>query len=1032
MDITRTAISKSRVTYTILAIVLASGFMSYQSMPRSQDPGFIIRTAMIQTFFPGASPERVEKLVTDPLEKAIQEIPELDTVSSTSKTGVSIIFVDIKESETEMRPIWDNLRRKVERETPNLPEGIRGPYVNDEFGDVFGIIVSIMGDGFSYAELKDVADQARDELLLLDNVAKVDVVGDQEERIFLEYDNARLARLNLTPYEFQQILSSQNILTPGGSIRVDEERIFLEPTGNFESVDEISSSIITLPGRSEVIYLRDMVKVTRGYIDPPNREMYSSGEIALGLAVSMRDGGNIIDLGNEVKAAVRRLEGAYPIGIQFDVVAFEPAEVDKTIRNFSNSLLQSVGVVIITMVLFLGVRTGLVVATLIPATILASFLLMAFFDIGLDQISLAALIISLGLLVDNAIVMSESCMVQMAGGVKPIEAAVRSASELKIPLLTSSLTTSAAFLPIFLAESATGEYTASLFKVVTIALLCSWLMALTLIPMLCAVYLKVKQREGEAYNSAFYHFYRKILMLGLRFPLLALVLAYGTFFVSLQGFNYIPKSFFPDSDQPMLTAKMELPTGTAIEETSRVVRRIDNFIKEKLKAGDGKDGVTNWATFVGEGAPRFILTYAPDPPTPGLAYWIINVNDYRVSRQMIDDLAAFVRENFPDALFNAQPLAKGPPVTNPIEVRISGRETEQLFELVANVKEELKRIPGTINIDDNWGPRAKKMMVRVNQARARRAGLSSQDIAISLQTILSGLETTQFREDDKTIPIVLRSSLSDRQDFSKLEQLTVYAQATGTAVPLRQIADIEVVWEAPLIKRRNRLRTVMVLCKLVPGVTATEVENQLKPSLEAMAAELPPGYRFELGGENESSSESQESIGVKLPIAGMIIILLLVGQFNSFRRPIIIMATLPLGIIGVVIGMLITQAQLGFMAFLGIISLMGIVINNAIVLIDRIKLEIAENGHAPPRAIIEASQRRLRPILLTTVTTLAGLVPLWTGGGPMFEPMAITIIFGLAFATFLTLGVVPVLYSIFFRVQFKGYDYDKEVTEAKQ
>jgi len=1026
LNLTRLAIEKNRITLTLLIIILLSGYGAYRTMSRSQDPGFIVRNAMVTTYFPGASPERVERLVTDRLEKAILEMPELDNVVSTSKTGVSIIIISIQESYKDMRPIWDNLRRKIQREQPDLPQGIVGPFVNDEFGDVFGIIVSIVGDGFSFAELKEVADQSKNELLLLENVAKVDIVGDQEERVFLEYNNSRLAKLKLSPYEFQRILSSQNILSPGGALHIGPERIFLEPSGNFESLEDIGNTIITLPGRQETVALKDMVTIARGYIDPPQREMYSSGQPCLGLAISMREGGNIINLGEEVKATIDRLQNGYPYGIEFDIVAFEPAQVKKTIANFTNSLIQSVLVVMLTMVLFLGLRTGLVVASLIPCTIFASFLVMGQMNIGLDQISLAALIISLGLLVDNAIVTAESCMVLMSEGVPPVEAAVRSANELKVPLLTSSLTTAAAFLPIYLAESATGEYTASLFRVVTISLLASWIMALTLIPMLCAAFLKVQPASESGYDSRFYRAYRGTLIALLKRPVLTLLLVFVVFACSLAGFRFVPKSFFPESDLSLFTAKLELPTGTAIEETSRVVRAIDAFVKERLTADETRDGITNWSVYVGEGAPRYVLTYGPDPPTPGLAYFIFNVNHYRVSDRIIPQLRQFVLEHFPDAKLNAQRLANGPPVDNPIEIRVSGRDTNQLFALVEDVRARMAAVPGTVNIDDDWGLRTKKIHVNVNQARARRAGLSSQDIAISLQTNLSGIETTHYREDDKTIPVILRSVAADRQDLAKLEQLSVYSQATGKSVPLSQIADFEMGWEAPLIKRRNRLKTVVVSCKLEPGITATEVAARFVPGLREDATHWPPGYRFEVGGETETSGKSQQSIAVKMPIAMMMIVLLLVGQFNSLRRPTIILATLPLGLIGVSVGMLITQASLGFMAFLGIISLCGIVINNAIVLIDRIDLEINEYGHPPTRAVVEATQRRLRPILLTTITTLVGLVPLWYGGGPMFQPLAIAIILGFGFATVLTLGVVPLLYCLFFKVTFKGYQYSGE------
>ncbi len=1017
MFLTRFSLEKTRIAYIVFALVFLSGAMAYRKMPRSQDPGFTVRTALINTYFPGATPERVENLVSDPLEKAIQEMPELKVVTSVSKTGISIIYVEVKQSYKVMRPIWDSLRRKIERERPKLPEGVIGPYVNDEFGDVFGILVSISGDGFSNAEIKEVADQARDEFLLLKNVAKVDLVGVQDERIYLEFNNARLAELGVTPFQLRQILSSQNIVIPGGSLRLDDERIFLEPTGNFEDVDAIGETLIALPGRPGVLALKDLVTVTRGYVDPPQTRLYSSGLPALALALSLRAGGNVIDLGHEVQAAIERLRDLYPIGMEFDIVAFEPTQVARTIDDFTSNLMQAVFIVMLTMILFLGLRTGMVVATLIPSTILATFMMMGVIDLGLDKISLAALIIALGMLVDNAIVMAESIMVHMGQGKSGIQAALDSSSELAVSLLNSSLTTSASFLPIYLAKSNTGEFTASLFRVVTIALLCSWVLSLTLIPMLCAHFLKVPKAEDELYSSKFYVVYRGFLQGLLRRPLISLACVVAAFFLALQGFNYVPKSFFPPSDQPMFTASLHLASGTAIEETDRYVRDLDRFIHEQLMASADQAGIVNWSSYVGEGAPRFYLSYAPEPPTPEFAFLLFNVSDYRATPELSAKIEAYVAEHIPDAKIDCKPLPNGPPVTDPIEVRLSGHGDE-LFEVAAQIKHRLAELKGTERIDDDWGLRTKKIVVKVDQARAKRAALTSQDIAVSLQTVLSGLETTQFREDDKIIPIMLRSVVADRQDLTKLEQLSVYSMASGASVPLRQVADLEVVWEPPKVKRRNRLRTVTISSGLAAGANATQVEAALVPWLQEQSKSWPPGFRFEMGGESESSGESQASIVEQLPIAGMILVLLLVGQFNSIRRPTIILATLPLAVIGVVIGLLITQADLGFMSFLGIISLFGIVVNNAIILIDRIDLEINVLGRSPQEAVIEAGQRRLRPILLTTITTLAGLIPLWTGGGPMFAPMAITIIFGLMFATLLTLGVVPVLYALFFRVKY--------------
>lgn len=1025
MNITRFAIDNNRITCVTLVVIILAGVGAYNNMPRNEDPGFIIRTALVKTIFPGASPERVEQLVTDKLEKVIQEIPELDAVRSESKTGVSIIWVDIKEKYKNIRPIWDNLRRKVEKATPDLPEGIRGPYVNDEFGDVFGILITIIGDGYEYRELKDVADDMRDEFLRLDDVAKVDITGAQDERIFVEYNNARLSELGISPSQLQQMLQATNIIIPGGDITTTEEKIVLEPSGNFESFEEIQRAVINIPGTKEMIYLEDVVTITRGYIDPPTTKMRATGEPALGLAISMREGGNMVSLGDQVNEVLKRAEGQFPIGIELDTIQFQPGAVKKKIDDFAGNLIQAVIIVGGVMLLTLGLRTGLVVTSLIPMAIVMNFMVMSFFGIGIDQMSLAALIIALGLLVDNAIVMSESTIVRMAAGMPAMDAAVNSANELKIPLLTSSLTTAAAFLPIYLAESNAGEYTAPIFQVVTITLLCSWLLSLTMVPLLCVHFLKVKvDPEGESFHSPFHVRYRNVLLMLVRHPWFSMAGVLGVFFISLIGFTYIPNIFFPPNDRPTFTAEIELPTGTPIEKTEKVVKEIERFILDNLQVNaDRETGVTNWGSYIGQGAPRFILPYSPEQSRPEYAHMVINATSRELIDSLIQELEAFCVNHFPDIKATIRPLDMGPPAWPPIEVRISGKDIDVLFDLVDQVKAKIRSIPGTKLIDDDWGARSKKIIVDINQPRALRAGVTSQDIAISLQTFLTGLETTEYREDDKLIPVILRSVGAQRQDIGKLESINVYSQATGRSVPLRQVADLDIVWQPAKIMRRDRLQTVTVEAGLIPGLTATEVNSQLEPWLEEQEKNWGFGYFWELGGEAEKSGKSQKSIGAKLPVAGLLIVLLLVGQFNSVRRPLIILLTIPLGIIGVVAGLLIARSYFGFMTLLGVIALSGIVINNAIVLLDRIQIEIEENGLEPARAVIESAQKRLRPIILTTVTTVGGLLPLWFGGGPMWEPMAISIIFGLVFATVLTLGVVPVLYTLFFRVNFKEFRY---------
>ncbi|HSF16506.1 MAG TPA: efflux RND transporter permease subunit, partial [Vicinamibacteria bacterium] len=962
MSLTRAAIEKNRVTAVALAVVFAAGILAFLSLPRAEDPGFIVRAAQVITYFPGASPERVELLVTDKLEKAIQEMPEVDFIKSESKTGVSILIVSVLESYTNMRPIWDKLRRKVEDAIPELPTGIRGPFVNDEFGDVFGTIVTVTGEGYSYAELEDVAENVRDELLLIPEVAKVEIYGAQEERIFVEYNNARLAELGVSPYQLQQLLESQNIIFPGGDVRTAREQIVLEPSGNIESVEALRATVIRLPGRDDLMYLGDLAEVSRGYIDPPRTKLHASGTPGLALAVSLREGGNIIELGEKVQALVFDLESRFPIGVAFDFVALQSYHVERKIDDFVSNLIQAVGIVLLMMLVSLGLRTGLVVASLVPMAMIASLLVMSFLGIGLDQMSLAALIIALGMLVDNAIVMSESILVQMKEGKEALAAAVDSARELQIPLLTSSLTTAAAFLPIYLAESSTGEYTAPLFEVVTITLLSSWLLSLTMTPLFCVLFLRVKPTGEESFDSRAYRTFRKTIVWALRHRALTLGGAMAAFVLSLALLGRVPNIFFPPNDKAIFTAELRLPVGSPLGLTESVVTELESYMENELSVDAGREGgITNWASFIGEGAPRFFLSYTPTPPTPEFAILLVNAaSRERLQSEIIPLMERFCFESFPDLRASIALLPLGPSSEAPVEARVLGREEYKVFELVDRVREQLEGMRGVRNVRDDWGLRTKKIVVNIDQPRAQRAGLSSQDVALSLQTVLTGYETTEYREGDKVIPVTLRSVAAERTDIGKLESHDIFSQATGRSVPLKQVADLEVVWQPAVIYRRDRLKTVTVQADVTPGTSPVEASLELDRFLREEGANWPLGYRYELGGDYENSVKANESIVAKLPVAMFIIVFLLVAQFNSLRKPLIILATIPLSLIGVAIGLNLLGSYMGFMTFLGIISLAGVVINNAIVLIDRIQIEI-QGGRDPAAAIVEAAQRRLRP-----------------------------------------------------------------------
>lgn len=1014
MNLTESAIRNRWLTLSLLFVLLLSGVQSFFSMPKDDMPPFLVRAITIVTPFPGASPARVEQLVTDRIEKAVQEIPEIDYIQSESRPGISVITVMLKESEYELRPIFDTIRRKVDAVRPDLPQGLN-PVVNDEMGDVFGILIGITGEGFSPAELKTVADEVRDELIRLKEVAKVELSGVQPQRIYIRYDDARLARLGLTRDRIAGLIQSTNIIFPGGQVTLGDNRISLEPSGNFENLTDLENLILSEPGSQGLLRLKDVARVERGYLDPPDNHVRINGTPGIVLGCSLKKGGNILEMGAAIDAKLKDLKGVYPHGIDFVRVASQDIKVQEAIANFTSNLIQSVTVVLATMLLFLGLRTGLVVSSLIPSAILFTLLIMSLIKVGLNQVSLASLIIALGMLVDNAIVMSEAMMVRMEAGEKRLDAALAASRELAVPLLVSSLTTAAAFVSFFLAQSVMGEIMGQLFEVVSAALLASWILSLTLIPMLAMAMIRVQpgKEENQKGPVARIRFrYEGFLRTVLQYPRAFLALTLLLFILSLGLFRFIPFVFFPDSDRPLVTANLELPIGVDISVTDAVTRQVEEFIAKELS---GK-GVTSFASFVGKGAPKYDLGYTAPESAPYTAHLLINTASDAANDTVIAAVYAFCAGHFPDVRAQVSRLKSGGGSKTPISIRISGEDPDRLFTLGEAVKQELRGIAGSRNVSDNWGVRARKFEVRIDQNRARLSGLTSQDVATSLQTLLSGSDTGIFREDDQLLPIIMIRENPGLMDMAALESLNIYAQSTGKSVPLKQVADIRMVWEPAKILRRDLSRTLTIESETLPGVTASEVVGQLRPWLEAEASGWGKGYGVTLGGEAEDSAKAMGAVFSKLPLSFFIIVLLLIAQFNSLKKPLIVLLTIPLAIIGVACGLLLCRSTFGFMPFLGVISLAGIVINNGIVLLDRIRIETEDNGLRPAQAIVAAATQRFRPILLTTATTALGLIPLWIAGGPTWQPMAITIFFGLIFATLITLLFVPVCYALFYAI----------------
>lgn len=1024
MNITAFSIDRNRITFSLLAIVIVMGLVLYQDLARDSMPPYTVRVATIISYFPGGSPERVEMLVTDAVEKKAQEIPEVKTITSTSRTGLSVVTVELKDEVTpeKLQPVWDNLRRKLE-DIENLPEGVVPDLDDDDVGVVYGVMLGLLSDGFSYAEMKEYVDDIRDELIKLDAAAKVELNGVQDERVFIEFDQARLSELGLSSYQLKEIISSTNIIYSGGEVDLEDERIVLEPSGNYDELDDLRNTIVPVGG--QLIYLGDFTKIRKGYITPQVSKVRVNGMRSIGLSISLKEGANIIALGQQVDQVAAGWNNRMPHGLELIRLASLDNFVDDSVNSFIGNLIQSIVIVLLVMLVFLGFRTGTIIASLIPIVTVATLMVMGLLEIGLNQVSLAALIMALGMMVDNAIVVSESILVKMEEGVDAKKAAIDSCSELIIPLLISTLTTSAAFLSFFLAESTMGDIMGPIFVVITIALMISWLVSMSIITLLCFIFLasKSQKKEGKKLIDLDKIFevlkveYKKILDWALRSKTTFILLVVGMFILSIFGFKIIPFIFFPDSDRNLVTVDINLPLGKKIETTDEVVRSIEQFISDSLVVNESRAvGVLDWSSFIGKGPNSYDLGYSQDEPNSSYAHMLVNTSSGDDNQMVINVLDDFCFNNFPDADIKVNRLGQGGAAT-PIEIRISGEDPGQLFEISDQVKTKLTGIAGAKNVKDDWGPMIKKFVIDIDQTKAQRAGISSQDIAVSLQTVLSGFVTGYFREDDKSIPIMMRSHDSDQQTFETLETLNIYSQSSGKTVPLIQVANIEPVFQFAKILRYDLFKTVTVQSYLKDGANTAVIMSEMLPWLDEYKKSWPQGYNYALGGDDESTKENMGAVISYLPLSVFIIIMLLIIQFNSMRKTFIVLSTIPLGIIGVVIGLIVLKSYFGFMAFLGVISLAGIVINNAIVLIDRIDIEINELGKAPGVAVVDAALQRFRPILLTTFTTTLGLIPLYLGGGLMWEPMAAAIMVGLLFATVITLMFVPVLYSIMFKVK---------------
>ncbi len=1021
MNITGFSLKYNRITILSLFVVIVLGLLEYGNLSRDSMPPFTVRVATIITQFPGASPERVESLISDKVEKVLQEIPEVKTITSTSRTSVSIIKMVVHDyvPESKLQSVWDLARRKIDNLKSDLPDGIYGPDLNDEdIGVVYGIFVGLESDGFEYNELKEYADELRDDLIALDDAAKVIIGGTVEERIYVEYNDAKLAQVGLTSGQLQSIISSSNIIIPSGQINLGEERIILESSGNFESIKAIQNLVIPLGQQGETVLLGDLTNIKRGYVSPKESIVRINGNQALALYVSLKANANLISLGKDVDKLIETYnETELPLGINAMRIASQDKEVQKKIDVFVGNLLQSIVIVLLVILLVLGWRAGVIIASLIPGTMILTFLLMGFLGVGLNQVTLASLIMALGLLVDNGIVMVESLLEKLQAGQSKFEAAVNSAKEFMVPLLISSLTTCAAFLSFYLADGTMGDMMGNIFLVVTMALLSSWLIAFTVIPLLGTSLLKVTQ-GAEEHKTIFDNlraYYNRFLNWTLKKPVLTILAIVLLFLVSLYGYTFIPSIFMPPNDRNLVVVDINYPLGTKIETTDSKIALLERYIKDSLLVNENiEEGIINWSSYIGKGPEAYDLGYFAGEPNSSYAHMLLNTTSDYANDIVINKLRGFASRNLFDAEIKISRLVGSGGAEAPIEIRITGDEPDELFRIADRIKTRLFQTPGAINVTDDWGSRIKKIYVNIDENKLSRSGLTNQDVAISLLTSLDGFEVGEFRDEDQGVPITMKREGSENLAYTDIENLNVFSQNRGTSNPLSQVAEIEIPWQYSKILRRNLKRSLTIQAGVADGYLASEImEEVIRPMMLEESEKWDSGYFYEFGGDAEGSNDAMNAVILNLPLSFFIIILLLVIQFNSIRKAGIILMTIPLAIVGVTGGLLGAGSVFSFTAFLGIISLAGIIINDAIVLVDKIGSEL-EEGNGLLESVKKAANDRFSPILLTTLTTSCGMVPLWTGGGELWSPMAISIIFGLLFATVILLIFVPVVFKLLF------------------
>ncbi len=1019
--ITAFALNNQRITVIFIVLTVVLGGLQFSVHPRLEDPSIVIREAVVAASLPGLEPAKVEDLITRRLEEEIRTMEEVDEITSDSKTGISVIHVELRDEVNSDRfiEIWHELRNRVADAGPDLPEGTIGPFVDDQFGETAVATVALWSDGFTLAEMRVVAREIRDRLYALEGVKKVELFGIQDEQVFLEFSNAKLAELGVDPSIIVRTLRDQNILLPAGRIDAEGRDFVVEASGNFVSVDDIKDVLLPIPGTEKVVNLLDVVTITRGYVDPPESPVFYNGQPAIVLSVSMLEGFNAVEFGERLTARVAEMESRLPLGYVLDFATYQPTLVEKAVDGALLNVYQTLVIVLVVVMLFLGLRTGLIVGSFVPLAMLVGLIGMGILGVDLQRMSIASMIIALGMLVDNAIVVAEDIRSRLEQGAERKQACLDAGRTLAIPLLTSTLTTVFAFMPMVLIAGNTGDYVLSLGQVVIILLLGSWFLSMFATPAMCFWFMKVKPAPAKAegsqsdepadpYSGRFYRVYRGFLELVLRMRFAVIIGSIGGLVAAGLAFQLVVKEFFPPGDRNQFLAYLDLPAGADIKTTEAVVREYAAWLGDS----EANPHVTGNVAYVGSGGPRFFLSLSPIDPDPHLAFVIVNTETAANVPAAVERSRQYFLDSHPDVRGRVKSMWLGATETGLLQIRLSGPDADELYAKAAELADAFEAIPGTLDVLQDWENQVIKLVVAVDQSRARRAGVTSREVALSLNAYIDGARITDYREGDALIPVVIRAVESERSTVGGLRDINVYSTGRGVNIPLSQIATFDGEWEFSRISRRDQERTITVEGKHA-YMKANQLFAALMPAIEAL--DLSPGHYWEVGGELEDSVEAQEALFGNMPLAGLAVIVLLIWQFNSFRRTAIILLTIPLSFIGGVIGLLVMKSVFGFMTILGLFSLAGIIINNGIVLIDRIDSEVAD-GRAPYDAVMMAALARFRPILMSTLTTILGLLPLIVSVDPLFYGMACLIAFGLLVGTVLTLGIVPVLYTLFFRV----------------